>query len=84
VLADPLVTPRLYRVSGINADCRGLERAYDGSLLAPVWRVQKDATPEVEVKYYVLGRNRLRETRIRFTGTIQSDYADKYAISEAP
>ena len=84
VVTDPLVTPRLYRISGINADCGGLERAYDGTLLAPVWRVEKDATPEVEVKYYALDKNRFRETHVRFTGTIQSEYAEKYVISEAP
>ncbi len=84
LITDPLSAPRLYRISGINADCGGLERAYDGTLLAPVWRVERDATPEVEVRYYALNENRFRETHIRFTGTIQSAYADKYFISEAP
>lgn len=84
VVTDPLGAPRLYRISGINADCRGIERAYDGTLLAPVWHLQKNATPEVEIKYYAFEKNRFRQTAIRLTGSIQSEYADKYVISDTP
>jgi len=38
----------------------------------------------VEVKYYAFNQNNFRERHIRFTRTIQSEYADKYVISEAP
>lgn len=83
LVTDPLGDPSLYRISGINADCRGVERAQDGTLLAPTWDVHKDVTPGVVINYYAIERNRFRKTDIRFTGSIESEYADKYTIEDA-
>ncbi|WLI91589.1 hypothetical protein Q4S45_10850 [Massilia sp. R2A-15] len=80
VITNPLADPGIYRISGINADCRGIERAHNGNLLVPTWDVRKDKTPGVVINYYAIEKNGFRKTGIRFTGSIASEYADEYII----
>lgn len=83
VITDPLGSPWLYRISGINASCRGIERAPTGTLLVPSWSIQKNVSPGVVVKYYAIEKNRFRKTQIGVTGSIESEYADKYLFDDA-
>jgi hypothetical protein len=83
LITDPLGDPNLYRISGINADCRGIERTQNGTLLVPTWDVHKDVTPGVVISYYAIEKKRFRKTDVLFTGSIESEYADKYTIDNA-
>jgi hypothetical protein len=82
LITDPVGHPRLYRISGINADCSGIERAQDGMLLVPTWDIQKNVTPGVVINYYAIEKNGFRKTDIRFTGSIESELADEYIIDD--
>lgn len=83
LIKEPLGTPSLYRISGINADCRGIERSPDGGLLVPTWDIQKNRDPGVVIEYYAIEKNGFRKTNVRFTGTIASKFADEYVIDNA-
>jgi hypothetical protein len=80
LVTDPLGSPHAYRLSGINADCRGIERARNGALLAPTWDINKKVNPGVVINYYAIEKSGLKKTDVRFTGSIESEYADEYII----
>jgi hypothetical protein len=80
LVTDPLGKPGLYRLSGINASCRGIERTADGNLLAPAWKVDKSTTPSVLIKYYLIDNNRFRQSDVQVAGTIVSENAQEYNI----
>jgi hypothetical protein len=69
LVTDPLSTPRLYRLSGDNSSCRGIERAPDGRLLVPSWEYTNlSKTPNVTIDYYAINKNSFRKTDIRVIG----------------
>jgi hypothetical protein len=82
LITDPLNSPRAYRISGINAACRGVERSQNGRLLVPTWDVHKNVTPGVVISYYTVEKSGFRKTDVRFTGKIESEYADEYIIDD--
>lgn len=84
LLTDPVGTPRIYRLSGINSSCRGIERTSSGDLLAPSWKVDKNMSPNVLIDYYRVGNDHLTKSDIQFTGTITSEDGQEYDILETP
>lgn len=83
LIASPLTNPRLYRLSGINSSCRGIERTNKGKLVVPQWTVDREAVPTVAIDYYEIGTQRLRKAERRVTGAIASGDAQDYII-DAP
>jgi hypothetical protein len=83
LLTDPITKPRLYRLSGINASCKGIERLSSGKLGVPSWKVSSETSPNVVISYYAIEPAGYRLTDIRFTGNIVSDDAQEYVITEA-
>lgn len=78
LITAPFGDARLYRLSGINASCRGVEQASHGALLAPVWNIDKTRKPNVIINYFSLAQSNFSATNFRITGTIVDGYAQKY------
>lgn len=83
LLADLIGKPRLYRLSGINASCKGIERLPNGKLVVPIWDINKQRSPSVVINYYSVEQGGYRSTDLRFTGEIASDDAHEYVIRNA-
>lgn len=82
VIAYPLTHPELYRLSGINASCRGIERLPDGRIIAPKWTLNRRVTPSVVIDYYSLQKNTVRKNNIQVTGMIASEDGLEYVFNE--
>lgn len=83
LITAPLGSARLYRLSGINASCKGIEQAPSGALLAPVWDINRKRTPNVIISYFSLASSRFIPTNFRITGSIVDEYAQRYKIDSA-
>jgi hypothetical protein len=83
LVTDPVGKPGIYRLSGINSSCRGIERTSDGNLLTPNWKVDKSKSPNVLINYYRVGNGHLTKSDIQITGTIASGDAQEYNIDES-
>lgn len=84
LVTDPLRKPHLYRLSGINASCRGIERSPDGRLLVPTWTIDKKLSPSVRIDYYFIKNTRFEKSDVQVTGMIASEDAQEYDIGENP
>jgi hypothetical protein len=82
LVTSPVGKPLLYRLSGINASCRGIERTSEGSLLAPTWQVNKTTSPSVLINYYRIENNHFTKSSTHITGTIVSEDAQEYNIDQ--
>jgi hypothetical protein len=80
LITDPIGKPAIYRLSGINASCKGIERTSEGDLLAPTWVVDKATSPNVTINYYRIENNHFKKSNVQFTGTIVSEDAQEYKI----
>jgi hypothetical protein len=83
LVTDPIGKPSIYRLSGINSSCRGIERTSAGNLLAPSWKVDKSMSPNILINYYRVENNHLTKSDIQITGAIVSDDAQEYNIDES-
>jgi hypothetical protein len=81
LITNPLGSPRLYRLSGINASCRGIEQAPGGNLLVPVWDIERSRTPNVIINYFSLEPSKFKKTRISVTGSIVDGNTQDYEIN---
>jgi hypothetical protein len=77
LVTDPFGTPRLYRLSGENASCSEVERAPDGRLLVPRWRINGFRWPNVVIDYYAIDKDSFKKTGIRVTGRIVGENRDR-------
>jgi hypothetical protein len=80
LITNPLGRPRLYRLSGINASCRGIERGPNGELLVPVWHIERKKIPNVTINYFSIGISKFIEAGVRVTGQIVDEYAQTYEL----
>ena len=82
VIINPLTHPELYRLSGINASCRGIERLPDGKIVAPKWTINRTVNPNVVIDYYFLEKNSVKKNNRRVTGMITSEDGLEYVFNE--
>jgi hypothetical protein len=80
LVTAPLGDPHLYRLSGINASCKGIEQTAAGKLLVPTWDISRNRTPSVVIDYYAIEKGEFKKTGIRILGSIADDYATEYDI----
>lgn len=84
LVTDPFDSPYLYRLSGINASCKGVERTRTGKLIVPAWDIARNKTPSVVITYYAIGKGKIEKTDIRITGSVVDDYASEYEMDTPP
>lgn len=84
LITNPLTSPKLFRLSGINSSCSGIERTPEGKMIVPKWTVTKLSNPNVIIDYYFIEKDSIRKSNIQVTGKIASDDALEYLITDAP
>ncbi len=84
LVADPIGIPRIYRLSGDNSSCSGIERAPDGRLIAPTWtKFHPSDTQKMAIDYYAIEKNSFRKTDIRVTGKVVDQKGQEYEMDES-
>lgn len=82
LVTDVIDKPAIYRLSGINASCRGIERTSTGYLIAPAWQINKKMSPSVVINYYRVENHILTKTDIQISGTVISEDGQEYRIDQ--
>jgi hypothetical protein len=80
LITDPVGFPHIYRLSSINASCKGVVQTPKGKIFAPSWTFEENPSPKIFINYYQADKNRFLRSDIQITGTTASEDAQLYNI----